>query len=156
MKYIELIAIETFYLDKTAARSKVPLINHIHEGLKLLHSMGASEKAKRAFCLHPLTQGDVMLPETCKDFDVITLAHQYASVANSYLCKETTDHIDSLAALEEHMSHICWNKDLIWMLMADKLQNQKDFLIYHSTTHPRSKQLDRYFRLWNEYLLTLL
>jgi len=34
------------------------------------------------------------------------------------------------------------------MLVADKVQNRKDFLAYHKGTHARSDELDYYFKLW--------
>lgn len=34
------------------------------------------------------------------------------------------------------------------MLIADKIQNYKDFIIYHRGTHPRSDELDTYFEAW--------
>lgn len=34
------------------------------------------------------------------------------------------------------------------MLCADKIQNYKDFLLYHKNTHPRAKELDEYFNNW--------
>ena len=34
------------------------------------------------------------------------------------------------------------------MLIADKVQNFKDFLKYHKGTHPRSDDLEIYFRVW--------
>jgi hypothetical protein len=38
------------------------------------------------------------------------------------------------------------------MLVADKIQNRKDFLAQHRANHPRAAELDRYFRLWLERL----
>lgn len=38
------------------------------------------------------------------------------------------------------------------MLIADKVQNYKDFEIYHKSTHPRSKELDQYFKNWLQKL----
>jgi len=32
--------------------------------------------------------------------------------------------------------------------VADKIQNYKDFLIYHQKTHARSKELNEYFQNW--------
>lgn len=34
------------------------------------------------------------------------------------------------------------------MLIADKVQNRKDFITYHRETHARSKELGQYFQLW--------
>ena len=38
------------------------------------------------------------------------------------------------------------------MLIADKIQNRKDFELYHKETHPRSAELDKYFRNWLQKL----
>ena len=34
------------------------------------------------------------------------------------------------------------------MLIADKIQNKKDFELYHKGSHPRSMELDHYFNNW--------
>ena len=38
------------------------------------------------------------------------------------------------------------------MLIADKVQNYKDFLLYHKNTHERSDELDEYFNSWFKIL----
>ena len=38
------------------------------------------------------------------------------------------------------------------MLIADKVQNYKDFLLYHYGIHERSNQLNQYFINWLSYL----
>jgi hypothetical protein len=43
-------------------------------------------------------------------------------------------------------------KDVNDMLIADKIQNRKDFELYHLGTHDRSEQLDQYFKNWLEKL----
>lgn len=41
------------------------------------------------------------------------------------------------------------------MVLADKIQNRKDFRLYHKGKHKRSKQLSAYFDIWIEFLLYL-
>ena len=47
------------------------------------------------------------------------------------------------------------SKDCCDMLLADKLQNRKDFRLYHLGKHERTKELDHYFDLWIDYLWEL-
>lgn len=143
------------YGSRTAKRSQVPLINHIEEGLIILQAIGASENAMRAFCLHPLLQADVDLPNfeklVVQDFYayhptfepspwVVVLAMEYRAVANAYLVTHASKSWSSpkLSCLPEVND----------MLIADKVQNRKDFIIYHKGTHENSAQLDLYFKLW--------
>lgn len=56
MTFPEYYLIKGYYFDRRAKRSNVFLINHIEEGLVILDVMGASEKAKKAFCLHPIVK----------------------------------------------------------------------------------------------------
>lgn len=137
--------IHAFYDSKVAKRSQVPLINHIDEGLDVLNCLDASESAKRAYCLHPLLQNDSDLINTyskCCDIsstDVIMLAMEYRSVANEYLsAKVRTNHKIRLSPIDQVND----------MLVADKVQNYKDFMTYHSLSHIRSAELDEYFHDW--------
>jgi hypothetical protein len=151
----EYALIKRWYGDQRAKRSGLPLINHINEGIDLLVAMGASERAIQAFCLHPLAQSD---SDVAKEMIWKTpgirrataqLAMMYAKHANSYLCRPETDHY-TVDSLNEHVGWL--SQDLIHMLAADKLQNEKDFNLYHKATHPRSEQLARYFCIWLDYL----
>lgn len=159
MKHLsgEYALIKDFYSTKTAKRSGVPLMNHIDEGIEMLRAMGAAELTIRAWCLHPLAQaGDaehhIMLDNVrlrnIQQHSVI-LARQYAQVANSYLCKPYTDnwgHDDLVRVIGRLTPY------LVHMLVADKIQNEKDFELYHKGTHPRSEQLAAYFCKWLDYL----
>lgn len=140
-----LAAIIKFYGTRRAARSQVPLINHIVEGVSILKSIYASNDAISAFCLHPLVQGDTELLQHYANLDhidgkILILAMEYRSVANDYLSHRTVYAIDEI-----RLSPL---KEVNDMLVADKVQNYKDFLLYHYGTHPRSNELDVYFKNW--------
>jgi hypothetical protein len=137
--------VETFYKDKVAKRSQVPLINHINEGLIILDSIDATSAAKRAFCLHPLLQHDddlktnFLVAHHRTSAYVMMLAMEYRSVANEYL----SDKVGS--GQEIRLSPL---REVNDMLIADKVQNRKDFVTYHKGTHPRSVELNLYFNEW--------
>lgn len=137
--------ISNFYGNQKANRSGVHLMNHIDEGLFILDKIGASELAKKAYCLHPILQSDEALLENydlLKDVDakVIICLMEYRSVANEYLSKRKINSIDEI-----RLSPL---KDVNDMLIADKIQNKKDFELYHKDTHHRSSELSEYFDNW--------
>lgn len=148
--------IKCFYGNGRAERSKVPLINHIVEGVAILDEIDASHRAKLAFCIHPMVQNEKDLAMywhkvTIKcNSDVVLMAMEYRRAANAFLCRPETDHYrleDLHRVVGEHLL-----PDVRDMLIADKRQNQKDFNIYYRETHPRRMELARYFELWREYL----
>lgn len=143
-------AVAEHYGDRRARRSGVLLIRHIDEGLRVLDAIGASLDTRRAYCIHPIVQGDDELavafrPESVLhrhaiDPHALALAMEYRAVANGYLSHRVVESIEEIALgpLPEVRE----------MLIADKVQNRKDFERYHRGAHPRSDELDRYFRLW--------
>lgn len=140
-------AIERHYGGGRAARSGVPFMNHIDEGLAVLRDLGASERARRAWCLHPLVQLDETLPASYADLAALSddpaalvLAMEYRNVANAHLSRREVTSIEAIA-----LSPLAEVND---MLRADKVQNYKDFLLHHRDTHPRAEALHRYFRQW--------
>lgn len=147
--YFQLI--KNKYSNKKATRSGVPYINHIVEGLIVLQLIGATDNAKRAYCLHPLTQCDAELVKTAADnslsqgdFWPWVLAIEYRHIANGYL---STRKIGFSSHLEQEVK-LSPLKDVNDMLIADKVQNRADFELYHLTGHPRSDELDVYFKNW--------
>lgn len=138
------------YGEGRAARSKVPFMNHIIEGLAILRYINASTQAKAAFAIHPLIQADEDLVANFDKVhrviggDVLMLAMEYRSVANEYLSKRTIFSLNEI-----RLSPL---KDVNDMLIADKVQNYKDFILYHHGTHPRSKELHEYFKNWLDRL----
>lgn len=147
--------IENFYRDKRASRTQIPLINHIYEGIEILDTINASALSKEAYCIHPMLQDDSALLENinyCMDnvtFNVVHLALKYRVAANAFLCRKQTDkyEINGLTNLMKPLE-LFSNQDLKNMLIADKIQNRKDFLLYHYGTHERSEELKVYFDKW--------
>jgi GNAT superfamily N-acetyltransferase len=144
-------AIAAFYGARCAERSRIPWMNHVDEGLAVLRELGASDAAKRAYCLHPLVQGDAELTANLDRLDALgcgakswVLASEYRRVANL-----TLSHREVSGAADIPLGPLPEVHD---MLRADKVQNEKDFLLAHATTHPRRDALRRYFQLWLERL----
>lgn len=144
-KAYELIA--AHYGDKCQERSGVPLINHIKEGLLILKNFYMAEAyVKDAFCIHPMLQGDESF---CANYDLTELeeigtssailAMEYRRVANAYLPKQTRKYGD-------HVS-ISPSSSVNMMLVADKVQNFKDFSRFKSV-YPNRLQLEIYFENW--------
>lgn len=135
--------IQTVYKDKRAERSNVPFIYHIDEGGFILNKLGASETVKDAYYLHPLLQSDEdfnknkSLPFNDINPETLILAVEYRRVANSYLSNmDVSDFVGFT------------NNEIRLMLLADKIQNYKDFLLYHKGTHFKSGILEEYFLNW--------
>lgn len=151
-------AVEKLYDNRRecATRSGVPKINHIDEGLVVLSILGADLTTMRAWCLHPIIQSDddmirAFNPEYHADlfgFDwqALGLAVEYRNCANLYLCRVDTDEYTKQDLPSIPLDQV-YN-----MLIADKVQNKKDFMTYHLNTHERSDQLCRYFDMWLDHL----
>lgn len=143
--------ISDFYGNDCAKRSGTPFMNHIDEGLAILHWIGASPQAKKAYCLHPIYQPNELINKYSKasmtfriSADVIINAIEYRNIANNYLSTRKIDSLDDIK-----LSPL---KDVNDMLIADKIQNRKDFELYHEGKHNRSDQLSQYFKNWLEKL----
>jgi hypothetical protein len=156
--------ITDFYGDRKAERSGVPLINHIHEGLAIMREIKASSMACDAFCLHPLVQSDEELPRNVQVLNffppyIAVLVMEYRNQANAWL----SDKVVNDAGTDEHgikTLRVRPNYRLIGtptpgplpgvrqMLIADKVQNYKDFMLYHYGKHERSAELEHYFGVW--------
>lgn len=146
--------ISKVYGARQAARSQELLMKHIDDGLEIMITLDASLNALKAFCLHPLFQADQELATyaplvSAFSPEVILLVMEYRRAANAYLCKPHTDTWE-IADLHLYVGWIL--PEVRKMLLADKLQNQADFLIHHADTHIRKAELKRYFQLWIDYL----
>ena len=143
----ELRLIEIYYGDKCAKRSKVPYINHIYEGIKILKYINASEYAIRAYCLHPVFQMDEDLIANIaliyyQDPAIMTLVMEYRNQANAWL----SDKVQGGNLIGQPTSGPLI--DVKHMLIADKVQNFKDFELYHKESHLRRRDLWLYFNEW--------
>lgn len=153
---LEYKLVEQFYGNQRAKRSGVLLMNHIDEGLWVMQKIGATEEAKRAYCLHPLLQNDPDLKanlkrvsQVCDPF-VIALAMEYRSQANAWLSDKVSRIVDRMTdeMVINGQPTAGPLQDVHDMLVADKIQNYKDFILHHKNTHARTQELDRYFQLW--------
>jgi hypothetical protein len=149
---IEYMDVLTHYTDRRAKRSQVPLMNHINEGLEIMLSRGASRKAMKAYCLHPLCQDD----ESLKTFDpgwyspgVVMLAMEYRNIANQSLSDIVT--LRNGVPVLSRLIKLSPLVDVNEMLVADKQQNYRDFRRYH-LGHARARELDTYFKMWHAVL----
>jgi hypothetical protein len=142
--------IKSIYGKERTARSGVLLMNHIDEGLKILEGIGASEATKDAYCLHPILQsGDDFRKNRRNDFEGVSsesliYAMEYRRAANSYLSKGKHSDVSMFVGFS------C--PEVKQMLIADKVQNFKDFMEYHYETHPNSATLYEYFQNWFDLL----
>ena len=143
---IEYQAISDFYGSQTAKRSGVLLTQHIDDGIVILESIGADSITQAAFCLHPIFQMDDALVTTATEFMRVYgipqsafLAMEYRGIANAYLAYHVMprDGIRLGPLSQVHQ-----------MLVADKVQNRKDFDLYHKAGHPNSERLTQYFNEW--------
>lgn len=143
----EYLAIAAHYGDRTARRSGVRLMRHIDHGLAILRAIGASDRAMRAFCLHPLVQSEAdfaasypRIGELTDDPHVLALALEYRHIANATLSTRVIASATDIA-----LSPL---DEVNQMLIADKIQNRADFRLHHAATHARAAELARYFDLW--------
>jgi hypothetical protein len=138
--------VHEFYGTKVTSRSGVRKIHHVTEGVYILDRLGASMMAKRAFCIHPMVQDDAELAAnflsvvTNCDAGAVALALEYRNIANQYLSYRIIDSIDEIELSPLDSVNL--------MLMADKIQNRKDFDLYNRGKIPNSDRLDVYFANW--------
>lgn len=144
--------IREHYGERCAKRSGILLMNHIDEGLAILKGLEASWEEAAAFCLHPLLQdgcSSTTWRGLCYRFDqgVTWLLVTYVGLANKYLPK---------AVVKQTLMGMGTNPiDLTGigpggvrlMLVADKIQNRKDFKL-HWNKYSNWSQLTTYFDAW--------
>lgn len=137
--------VQSYYGNSTPNRTPAFKMNHIDEGLVVLKTIGADYATKRAYCLHPMLQST---NDLCENFATIAaacdplpvhLALEYRNIANQYLSTRHVQSVDEIALSLPQVTK---------MLIADKVQNYKDFITYHKSTHPRSIELSQYFNNW--------
>lgn len=151
--------IEQHYKGKKAKRSGLPYINHIHEGVYVLNRLfGWEERSIAAFCVHPIFQSDSALQEALHgdidiqflDPEVILLAMEYRKVANAY--------ISTMKIREPEAIKLSPLEEVNRMLIADKVQNKKDFMshMYKQVDRPSyHKVSQRYLDYFDSWLVRL-
>ena len=161
--------IKKFYKGKETSKG-IPYINHIDEGVGHLENLHVSDVVINAFILHPFVQC-VNLKGTYKDclltekelekhINIFEIEPEiafelllYRKYVNSYLCREATDNYNINDAFED-VKGLTKYPNTVKMLIADKLQNFKDFLLYRQD-HPRKEHLNNYFTIWLNILANI-
>lgn len=145
----EYLLIEKIYNDRKTERSGVYLMNHIDEGLYFLYLLNARRKAKLAYILHPILQSDEEIVNNITlneinylDPKALILATEYRHIANDYLSFMDKSVKDIKLSPLDSVNQ---------MLIADKIQNFKDFDKYNRTIN-NAVRLDSYFMNWFERL----
>ena len=148
--YPEYKYVQQYYGDTVTDRTGIHMMNHIDEGLFILEKINASENAKMAYIAHPLMQSDADLTTFWKSNGpdimsrrILLLALEYRNIANAHLSYHPS-------GLDNFM--LSPLKEVNDMLIADKIQNRKDFELYHMDSHPRSDKLKQYFIEWLQKL----
>lgn len=149
------MSIEEFYGNRTAARSGVPLMNHINEGTRILEAIGAHPTAIEAYRLHPIYQNDSDLEDNYRSLLnrpqlVVLYIMEYRNIANASLSDIVfrNNNKDWCPLELRRPIKISPLEQVNKMLIADKVQNWKDFKQFHLGEHARSDELDFYFRSW--------
>lgn len=147
---VHLRAIRASYGERRAERSGVLLMHHVEEGLAILDALDARIVAKQAFCLHPLVQMDEDLARAFTtggaldgvrvDPLALAIALEYRRCANAHLSRHAPETL-------QHVSFAPFD-DVKHMLIADKVQNRRDFDRHHAATHERAAELTAYFARW--------
>lgn len=162
-------AISDFYGDRKDEHSQVPLINHIDQGVAIIAALNQRLPCGRkfrfygaalGFCLHPLFQSDAALhglgieyashPE--HDSYPVVLAMEYRARANDWLSDKVMTVIGKslrdARPIALGLPSLGVIPEVHAMLIAEKVQTYKDFLDYYKGTHPRSDELELYFKTW--------
>lgn len=143
----EYTVINDYYGNDRAKRSGIPFINHIQEGLNVLYTRQneVDSDVSRAFCLHPIFQDPFFFDLTTRskignlalDPVIVCLAMEYREIANAHLVKNHG---------ESYKISSSW--EVNEMLIADKIQNYKDFQATYVGTPEEYKTRDEYFKNW--------
>jgi len=157
--WYEYKAVKQHYGQFRAERSKVLLINHIHQGLAVMATVGATLDAMKAYCLHPLFQNDSELfteglryADGKIDGAPVVLAMEYRHKANAWLSEKVYRYGEKGPLGADGQPS--WGSLIAvkHMLIGDKVQNYSDFVLHHRDTHARSEELEFYFQAWFEAL----
>ena len=149
------LLINNYYQGKIAKRSQLPYINHINEGIYVLcRIFGWSEVLIAAYCLHPMCQSNNALLKACNyhfnfsGIDPVAIFHamEYRRIANNY--------ISTMAVRLPQDIELSPVDGVNKMLVADKIQNKKDFMLYMYNKFERksykkaSEKYLNYFNIW--------
>jgi hypothetical protein len=152
--------IQQKYQGKIAKRSGLGYMSHIQEGIFIIQLLyGDDQNLVEAYCLHPIFQNDRLLSQLLVENSselslilpqTIVFCMEYRNIANSYTIKNKIKNPESIKIGSLEMIHK--------MLVADKIQNKKDFMKYMYLKHERPSYVKasehglQYFDSWLDRL----
>ena len=148
--YPEYDLAKTILSSRKTHRTGISHFVHVEEGLIILNNLTDDADTKGAFCLHPLIQktSDFIDNYIClKDCSPISvaLAVEYRWIAN----QGTRYYLETNPGAKIILSEFL---EINHMLIADKIQNRKDFLATFNRNDSEFDALDQYFKNWMEAL----
>jgi hypothetical protein len=152
--------IQQKYQSKVAKRSGLGYMSHIQEGIFIIQLLyGDDQNLVEAYCLHPIFQNDRLLSQLLVENpselslispQAIVLGMEYRHIANNYTIKNKIKNYESIKIGSLEKVHK--------MLVADKIQNKKDFMKYMYLKHDRPSYVKasehglQYFDSWLDRL----
>lgn len=145
-------AIKRHYGDRRAARTNLPYMKHIDEGLTLLRTLTEDEVVYKAWCIHPIIQIDESFRIAVDNgLNLITnsnrallYAMEYRGIANNFLPYHVGMRYPHSSPLPE----------VNLMLIVDKIQNWRDARIHLTPVESTAVMLnlEQYFADWRATL----
>lgn len=139
---IEYNYISDLFHNKISKVTEDLSMNIMEEGLAILNILEASHNAKKAFCIHPLFENDESLAKTWEmnripncDSRSLILAMEFRTISGRRSGNNGKIRLSMIPEVNQ-------------MLLADIMQKYKTFEINQRGVHPKSNELETFYKNW--------